>query len=59
MSRSKFTHWLIGSSTEVLKDDFVTACLNDKEVELKSWLLWKADVAHQDGSSQAVFVPPR
>ena len=38
MSRSKFNHWLIGSSTDVLKEDFISACLSDNEVDIKSWL---------------------
>ena len=38
MSRSKFTNWLVGSSTDVLKEDFISACLSDKEIDIKSWL---------------------
>ena len=38
MSRSKFTHWLVGSSTDVLKDDFISACLSAEEIDFKSWL---------------------
>ena len=38
MSRSKFTHWLVGSSTDVLKEDFISACLSAEEIDFKSWL---------------------
>ena len=38
MSKSKFTNWVVGSSTDVLKEDFISACLSDKEIDIKSWL---------------------
>ena len=38
MSKSKFTNWVVGSSTDVLKEDFISACLSGKEIDIKSWL---------------------
>ena len=38
MSRSKFTHWLVGSTTDILKEDFISACLSAEEIDFKSWL---------------------
>ena len=38
MSRSKFTYWLVGSTADILKEDFISACLGAEETDLKSWL---------------------
>ena len=37
-SRSKYSHFMIGSATSVLKDDFITAFENDEQFDVKSWL---------------------
>ena len=37
-SRSKYSHFCIGSSTSVLKDDFVLAFETDEKFDIKSWL---------------------
>merc|ERR1712026_643104 len=37
-SRSKYSHFMIGSDTSVLKDDFITAFENDEQFDVKSWL---------------------
>ena len=35
---SKYSHFMIGSDTSVLKDDFITAFENDEQFDFKSWL---------------------
>ena len=37
-SRSKYSHFLIGSATSVLKDDFIQAFESDEQFDVKSWL---------------------
>ena len=37
-SRSKYSHFLIGSATSVLKDDFIQAFESDEQFDIKSWL---------------------
>ena len=37
-SRSKYSHFMIGSATSVLKDDFITAFENDEQFDVKPWL---------------------
>ena len=40
-SRSKYSHFGIGFSTLVLKDDFVLAFETDENFDIKSWLPFK------------------
>ena len=40
-SRSKYSHFSIGFSTSVLKDDFVLAFETDENFDIKSWLPFK------------------
>ena len=40
-SRSKYSHFGIGFSTSVLKDDFVLAFETDENFDIKSWLPFK------------------
>ena len=37
-SRSKYSHFFIGSSTSVLKDEFVLAFQTQEQFDIKSWL---------------------
>ena len=37
-SRSKYSHFLIGSATSVLKDDFIQAFESDEQFDVNSWL---------------------
>ena len=37
-TRAKYEHWLIGSASSVLKEDFITRDLNDKSMDLSSSL---------------------
>ena len=43
-SRSKYSHFGIGFSTSVLKDDFVLAFETDENFDIKSWLPFKGKI---------------
>ena len=43
-SRSKYSHSFIGTSTSVLKDDFVLSFQTDENFDLKSWLPFKGNI---------------
>ena len=37
-TKSKHLHWLIGTATDVLKEDFITALKNDVNLDFSDWL---------------------
>ena len=43
-SRSKYSHSFIGTSTSVIKDDFVLSFQTDENFDLKSWLPFKGKI---------------
>jgi len=64
-SRSKYSHFSIGFSTSVLKDDFVLAFETDENFDIKSWLpvlaavQGKDEVTNSNGSAEVGPVPER